>query len=86
MAKVVVAIGKQQITSIVTADAVRELDLKRGDSVAALVKSTDDRAAGGVGCDAPEAVFFTLEPLSAERKSRFLHCAPTMKLWVLRSK
>ncbi len=41
MAKVVVAIGKQQITSIVTADAVRELDLKRGDAVAALVKSTD---------------------------------------------
>ena len=41
MAKVVVAIGKQQITSIITADAVRELELKRGDSVAALVKSTD---------------------------------------------
>jgi molybdopterin-binding protein len=41
MAKVVVAVGKQQITSIITADAVRELELKRGDTVAALVKSTD---------------------------------------------
>ena len=41
MAKVVVSIGKQQITSIITADAARELDLKRGDTVAALVKSTD---------------------------------------------
>lgn len=41
MAKVVVSVGKQQITSIITADAVRELDLKRGDTVAALVKSTD---------------------------------------------
>lgn len=41
MAKVVVTIGKQQITSIITADAVRELDLKKGDAVAALVKSTD---------------------------------------------
>ncbi len=41
MAKVVVSIGNQQITSIITADAVRELDLKRGDPVAALVKSTD---------------------------------------------
>lgn len=41
MAKVVVGVGKQQITSIITADAVRELELKRGDSVAALVKSTD---------------------------------------------
>ena len=41
LAKVVVSIGKQQITSVITADAVRELDLKRGDAVAALVKSTD---------------------------------------------
>lgn len=41
MAKVVVSVGQQQITSIITADAVRELDLKRGDAVAALVKSTD---------------------------------------------
>lgn len=41
LAKVVVTIGKQQITSIITAEAARELDLKRGDAVAALVKSTD---------------------------------------------
>jgi molybdopterin-binding protein len=41
LAQVVVAVGDQQITSIITADAARDLDLKKGDSVAALVKSTD---------------------------------------------
>ena len=41
MAKVVVSVGKQRITAVITADAVRELGLKRGDAVAALVKSTD---------------------------------------------
>ena len=41
LAQVVVAAGEQRITAIITADAVRELALKRGDSVAALVKSTD---------------------------------------------
>ncbi|MCU1321996.1 MAG: molybdenum-pterin binding domain protein [Acidobacteriaceae bacterium] len=41
MAKVVVAIGDQRITSIITSDAVREMQLKRGDTAAALVKSTD---------------------------------------------
>jgi molybdopterin-binding protein len=41
MAQVTVAIGEQRVTSIITADAVREMQLKRGDSVAALVKSTD---------------------------------------------
>jgi molybdopterin-binding protein len=41
MAQVTVAIGEQRMTSIITAEAVREMQLKRGDSVAALVKSTD---------------------------------------------
>jgi molybdopterin-binding protein len=41
MAKVVLAIGDQRITSIITSDAVREMQLKRGDTAAALVKSTD---------------------------------------------
>lgn len=41
MAEVVIAVGEQRITSIVTAGAVRELGLKKGDAVAALVKSTD---------------------------------------------
>ena len=41
MAQVTVAIGEQRVTSIITAEAVREMQLKRGDSVAALVKSTD---------------------------------------------
>ena len=41
MAQVTLAIGEQKITSIITADAARELRLKPGDRVAALVKSTE---------------------------------------------
>ncbi len=41
LAKVVLSFGKQQITAIVTADAVREMDLKKGDAAAALIKSTE---------------------------------------------
>ena len=41
LAQVVLAIGDQRITSIITSDAVREMQLKRGDTAAALVKSTD---------------------------------------------
>ena len=41
LAQVVIDIGDQQITSIITADAARELGLKKGDTAAALVKSTD---------------------------------------------
>jgi molybdopterin-binding protein len=41
MAKVVLSIGGQFITSIITADAAREMRLKVGDSVAALIKSTE---------------------------------------------
>ena len=41
LAQVVLDVGEQQITSIITADAARELDLKKGDTAAALVKSTD---------------------------------------------
>ena len=41
LAQVVLDLGDQQITSIITADAARELDLKKGDEAAALVKSTD---------------------------------------------
>jgi molybdopterin-binding protein len=41
LAQVVVAIGDQQITAIITADAARELGLRKGDTAAALVKSTD---------------------------------------------
>jgi molybdopterin-binding protein len=35
------AIGDQRITSIVAADAVRELRLKRGQIAIALIKSTE---------------------------------------------
>jgi molybdopterin-binding protein len=41
MAQVSISIGGQHITSIVTADAVREMRLKKGETVAALVKSTE---------------------------------------------
>ena len=41
MAKVVLSFGDQQITAIVTADAVREMDLHKGDQAAALIKSTE---------------------------------------------
>jgi molybdopterin-binding protein len=45
LAKVVLEIGEgpraQRITSIVTADAVREMQLRKGQSAAALMKSTE---------------------------------------------
>ena len=41
LAQVVLAVGEQQITSIITAEAARELALRKGDTAAALVKSTD---------------------------------------------
>jgi molybdopterin-binding protein len=41
MAQVGLSIGGQHITSIITADAVREMRLKPGDKAAALIKSTE---------------------------------------------
>jgi len=41
LAQVKLSIGGQHITSIITADAVREMQLKRGDKAAALIKSTE---------------------------------------------
>ena len=41
LAEVVIGTGHTNITAIITANAVRELRLKKGDSVAALIKSTD---------------------------------------------
>ena len=41
MAQVNLSIGGQHITSIITADAVLEMRLKVGDTVAALMKSTE---------------------------------------------
>lgn len=41
LAQVKLSIGAQHITSIITADAAREMRLKRGDKAAALVKSTE---------------------------------------------
>jgi molybdopterin-binding protein len=41
LAEVVLAVGDTHVTAIITADAVRELQLKKGDLAAALIKSTD---------------------------------------------
>ena len=41
IAQVRISIGGQQITSIITSDAVREMRLKKGETIAALIKSTE---------------------------------------------
>jgi molybdopterin-binding protein len=41
LAKVVLLVGNQRVTSIITADAVRDLGLKTGDTAAALIKATE---------------------------------------------
>jgi molybdopterin-binding protein len=40
LAQVVLAIGEQRITSIITADAAREMQLRKGQTAAALMKAT----------------------------------------------
>jgi molybdopterin-binding protein len=41
LAEVILSVGEAHITAIITANAARELRLKKGDSAAALIKSTD---------------------------------------------
>jgi len=41
MAQVTLSIGGQHITSIITADAAREMRLRKGQTAAALIKSTE---------------------------------------------
>lgn len=41
LAKVVIAVGGQRVTAIITADAVKELALKPGDTAIALIKATE---------------------------------------------
>jgi molybdopterin-binding protein len=41
MAEVKISIGGQQITSIITASSAREMQLKRGQTAAALIKATE---------------------------------------------
>jgi molybdopterin-binding protein len=41
LAKVVLAIGDQRVTAIITADGARDLALKPGDSAVALIKATE---------------------------------------------
>ncbi len=41
LAKVVLAVGDQRVTAIITADAVRDLGLKAGESAVALIKATE---------------------------------------------
>lgn len=40
VAEVVISIGKQQVTSIITAQSAREMNLKPGQTAAALIKAT----------------------------------------------
>jgi molybdopterin-binding protein len=41
LAEVILSIGDTTVTAIITANAARELQLKKGDTAAALIKSTD---------------------------------------------
>lgn len=41
LAQVILAVGDQQITALITADAAREMNLRKGDSAAALFKATE---------------------------------------------
>ena len=41
MAEVVISIGEQQITSIITAGSARDMQLKAGQTAAALIKATE---------------------------------------------
>jgi molybdopterin-binding protein len=41
MAEVKISIGEQQITSIITATSAREMQLKPGQTAAALIKATE---------------------------------------------
>jgi molybdopterin-binding protein len=41
LAKVVLEVGDQKITSIITADAVREMQLRKGQTAWALIKATE---------------------------------------------
>lgn len=41
LSEVVISTGETHITAIITTSAVRELNLKKGDTAAALIKSTD---------------------------------------------
>lgn len=41
LAKVVLAVGNQSVTAIITADAARDLALKPGDQALALIKATE---------------------------------------------
>lgn len=47
IAQVKVSIGGQHITSVITADAAREMQLKVGDTVAALIKATEVMISNG---------------------------------------
>jgi molybdopterin-binding protein len=41
MAEIMISIGGQQITSIITSRSAREMNLKPGQTAAALIKSTE---------------------------------------------
>ncbi len=41
LAKIVLTVGSQRVTAIITSDSARDLDLKPGDEAVALIKATE---------------------------------------------
>jgi len=55
LAQVRLRVGDQSLTAVITADAVRDLKLRRGDDAVAIVKSTEVMIARTHGAAAPRA-------------------------------
>jgi len=53
LAQVTLSIGEQHITSIITADAAKEMRLKPGERAAALIKSTESNDFASVSSRSP---------------------------------
>jgi molybdopterin-binding protein len=55
LAQVRLRVGDQTLTAVITADAIQELKLKRGDEALAIVKSTEVMIARAVSANVPPA-------------------------------
>lgn len=55
LAQVRLNVGGQSLTAVITADAVRALNLRRGDDALAIVKSTEVMIARGIATRTPSA-------------------------------
>jgi molybdopterin-binding protein len=74
LAQVRVNVGGQPLTAVITADAVRALNLKRGDDALAIVKSTEVMIARSIttspGTTAPARRSRPRRPASPRRRRR----------------